>query len=122
MDVPQPLRALSELLTAAREGGDGSVIAALYAVDGMMLLPDGERVCGREAIAAHYQQHERAPRPASRRTTPSAAPTRYYFFPPIAHAVTTINGRHGEKHSLIDVFMRQHDGTYLLVLSSWTLP
>jgi len=118
MDVPQPLRALTESLAAARERGDGSAIAALYAEDGMILLPEGARLDGRDAIAAHYRNEQHMP---ARRAPPSSPPVKYYFFPPIVHAVTTVNGRHGEKHSLIDVFTRQPDGAYLLAFSSWTL-
>lgn len=115
MDVPEPLRQLAAQLDAARAAGDGAAIAALYADDGLLILADGARLQGRAAIAAHY-----ANAPAKGRQAPRPSAAKFYFFPPIAHAVSSASGRHGEKHSLIDIYLRQDEGNYLLQCSSWT--
>lgn len=122
MDIAQPLRPIAEQLAAARAANDGDAIAALYVEDGMLLLPDGARVQGRAAIAAHYKAHAQTAPKARQGTSSLASPAiKYYFFPPLAHAVGTVNGRHGEKHSFLDVFLQQPDGAYLVACSSWTL-
>lgn len=125
MDVPQPLRAAAEALAQARAGGDAAAlagIATLFAEDGLLLLPYGTRLLGRAAIAAHFAalatpQGRGVPRQAALKISPA----KFFFFPPLAHAVASANGRHGEKHSFIDIFSQQADGSYLLACSSWTL-
>lgn len=117
MDTPAPLRELTDALAAARADGDGAAIARLYATDGLIILPDQRRLAGREAIAAYYLGL--AVRKA--RELPRLGVTKYFFFPPIVHAITTANGRHGEKHSFIDILTQQEDGAYLVAFSSWTL-
>jgi hypothetical protein len=117
-DIPAPLRERAAQLQAARQTGDGAAIAALYSEDGMMILPSGERITGRAAIAAHYAQAS----PARGKRAAAAPPAcKFYYFPPLAHALATVNGRHGEKHSLVDIYQQQPDLGYLLVFSSWTL-
>ena len=117
MDMPQPLRALMAALDAARATGDGAALAALYLEDGLILLPDGTRLQGRIAIAAHYQ----AAAPHKGRAAAHAAAPKFYFFPPLTHVISTVNGRHGEKHAIVDILSQQADGSWLLALSSWTL-
>ena len=119
-DVPEPLRERAARLHAARQAGDGAAIAALCSEDALLILPDGRHLAGRAAIAAHYQDTARS----SARAKPAAAREpayKFYFFPPLVHAIATVNGRHGEKHSLVDVYRQQADQGYLLVFSSWTL-
>jgi hypothetical protein len=118
VDIPQPLRELVAALDAARDAGDAAAIAALYLDDAMLITPDG--VCrGRAAIAACYQVRFDA-RPGAR-AQPRPGPAKFFFFPPVVHAVATVNGRHGEKHSFIDILTQQGDGSYLVACSSWTL-
>jgi ketosteroid isomerase-like protein len=119
MDIPEPLRPLAAALAKARADGDAQAIAALYAQDGLIILPDGARLQGRAAIAAHYQALAASAKRS--RTAPASGTAKWFFFPPIVHAITTLNGRHGEKHCLVDVFSQQPDGAYLLACSSWTL-
>ena len=119
-DIPEPLRERAARLQAARQAGDGAAIAALYSDGALLILPDGRHLAGRAAIAAHYQDMVRS----AARASPAAAREpafKFYFFPPLVHAVATVNGRHGEKHSLVDIYQQQADLGYLLVFSSWTL-
>ncbi|MDB5959688.1 MAG: hypothetical protein JWP59_982 [Massilia sp.] len=118
MDAPEPVRALMETLLAARAAGDGAAIAALYVDDGSLFVPAGQRIQGRAAIAAYYQTQAQA---ARKQQAPKLSPPKFYFFPPLVHAVSSANGRHGEKHSFIDILLQQDGGGWLLACSSWTL-
>lgn len=100
----------------AFDAADADRLASLYTRDGIIFLPTGQTLQGREAIAQHY----RAMLPQSQRDKPKMSPRKFFFFPPIAHATATATGRHGEKHSLVDVLAQQADGNYLFVCSSWT--
>lgn len=120
--IPEPLRESAALLHAARQAGDAAAIAALYSEDALLILPDGQRLAGRAAIASHYVAVARPAAPAVRKAAGGAEPAyKFYFFPPLVHALATVNGRHGEKHSLVDIYQQQADLRYLLVFSSWTL-
>lgn len=113
--IPEPLRESAAQLHAARQAGDAAAIAALYSEDALLILPSGQHLVGRAAIASYYVN-------AARKAASGAAPaTKFYFFPPMVHALATVNGRHGEKHSLVDIYQQQADLRYLLVFSSWTL-
>lgn len=116
MEIPEPLRKTVEEWHEAVDAADGARLAALYTPDGVIYLPTGEVLSGREAIARHYSQTL----PQKERDKPKLSARKFYFFPPLAHATATANGRHGEKHSLIDILARQADGNYLFVCSSWT--
>lgn len=118
MDIPQPLRELVAALSAARDSGDAGTIAALYLNDAMLIAPDAMHR-GRAAIAAYYQA--RAEDKPGARAQQRPGPAKFFFFPPVVHAVATANGRHGEKHSFIDILTQQSDGSYLVACSSWTL-
>lgn len=119
VDIPEPLRAIVTALHAARQAGDAQAIASLCSEDAIVLLPGGQRLAGRAAIAAGY------PAPASGKASKAGRGgepnTKFYFFPPLVHALATINGRHGEKHSLVDIYQQQADASYLLAFSSSTL-
>ena len=116
MEIPEPIRALVEAWMEAHDAHDAERLAALYAEDGMVMLPDGSRATGRGAIAACY----RAQWAGKVRDQPRAGPRKFYFFPPLVHATATATGRHGEKHSVLDILVRQADGSYLFACSSWT--
>ena len=119
-DIPEPLRECAARLQAARQAGDGAAITALYGDDALIILPDGRRLAGRAAIAAYYQDMARSA-PRARPAATREPAYKFYFFPPLVHALATVNGRHGEKHSLVDVYQQRADLDYLLVFSSWTL-
>ena len=116
MEIPEPLRETVQDWYEAYDAADASRLASLYTEDGIILLPTGQRLQGREAIARHYS----AMLPQKERDKPKLSPRKFFFFPPIAHATATATGRHGEKHSLVDVLAQQPDGSYLFVCSSWT--
>jgi hypothetical protein len=117
MEIPEPLRKLVQEWDEARDAGDGRRLASLYAQDAVILLPTGQSLAGREAIAGHYGKLP----VAKDRDKPRFGPRKFFFFPPIAHATATATGRHGEKHSFVDIVVQQPDGTYLFTFSSWTL-
>lgn len=117
MDAPEPVRALLETLAAARASHDAGALAALYLDDGLIILPNGERLQGRQAIAAYY----RTTAPRSARDTPKFGPAKVYFFPPLVHVLTTASGRHSEKHSFVDILASDGAGGFQLACSSWTL-
>ena len=117
MDAPAPVRTVLDALAQARSAHDATALAALYLDDGLIILPGGERLHGRAAIEAWY----RAAAPRSVRDTPKATPPKVYFFPPLVHALTTASGRHGEKHSFVDILMADSAGGYRVACSSWTL-
>lgn len=117
MEIPEPLRKLVDDWDDARETGDAARLASFYADDGAILLPTGERVSGRDAIAAHYSNML----PVKDRDKPRMGPRKFFFFPPIVHATATATGRHGEKHSFIDILVQQADGSFRFTFSSWTL-
>lgn len=116
MEIPEPLRETVQEWYDAYDAGDGSRLASLYTRDGIIYLPTGQTLRGPEAIAKHYS----AVFPQKERDKPKLSPRKFFFFPPIAHATATATGRHGEKHSLVDVLAQQPDGSYLFVCSSWT--
>ena len=116
MEVPEPIRAVVEAWMDAHDAHDAAGLAALYAEDGMLMPPDGSRVPGRAAIAEYY----RAQWAGKGRDQPRIGPRKFYFFPPLVHATATATGRHGEKHSVLDILVRQADGSYLFACSSWT--
>lgn len=117
MDIPQPLRKLVEDWDAARDACDGRRLASLYAEDAIILLPTGQSLHGRDAIEAHYAKLL----PVKERDRPRFGPRKFFFFPPITHATSTATGRHGEKHSFVDILVQQPDGSFLFTFSSWTL-
>jgi hypothetical protein len=122
IDIPEPLRDSTTQLHEARQSGDGQAIAALYSEDALLILPSGQRLAGRTAIADYYRNAAARPAAGGRRSAGASEPGyKFYFFPPLVHAVATVNGRHGEKHSLVDIYQQQADLQYLLVFSSWTL-
>lgn len=116
METPQPIRDLIHAWDDARAAADADRLAALVAADAVLLAPSDDSVRGRAAIAAYF----RAQLPVSERDQPRRAPRTFYFFPPLVHATATATGRHGEKHSALDVLVRQTDGGYLFACSSWT--
>lgn len=116
MEIPEPLRETVQQWVEAFDAADAGRLASLYAEDGIIFLPAGQRLQGREAIAKHYS----AMLPQKERDKPRMTPRKFFFFPPIAHATATATGRHGEKHSVIDILSLQPDGSYLFVCSSWT--
>lgn len=117
MDIPEPLRKLIEEHDNARDAGDAQALASAYASDAIIYLPTGQALHGREAIEQYY-----AGLPAIKdRDKPRMGPRKFFFFPPIVHAVATATGRHGEKHSVVDILLRQPDGSFLFTCSSWTL-
>ncbi len=117
MDIPEPLRKIVEDSDEARDAGDARGLASAYAGDAIVYLPTGQVLHGREAIERHY-----ASMPAVKeRDRPRMGPRKFYFFPPIAHAVATATGRHGEKHSFVDILLQQADGSFRFTCSSWTL-
>ena len=120
-DIPEPLRDCAVQLQAARHAGDGAAIAALYSEDALLILPDGQRLAGRAAIAAHYGGLASATPARGKAAAGRESAFKFYFFPPLVHAIASVNGRHGEKHSLVDIYQQQADLRYLLVFSSWTL-
>jgi uncharacterized protein (TIGR02246 family) len=117
MEIPEPLRKLIQDWDEARDAADANRLASLYTKDAILLLPTGETVQGRDAIAKHYGKIL----PLKDRDKPRFAARKFFFFPPIAHATATATGRHGEKHSFIDIIAQQPDGNYLFACSSWTL-
>jgi ketosteroid isomerase-like protein len=117
MEIPEPLRKLVEDWDEAREAGDATRLASLYSKDGIIILPTGQTLQGPDAIAKHYST---AP-PVKERDKPRFGPRKFFFFPPIAHATATATGRHGEKHSFVDILVQQPDGSFLFTFSSWTL-
>lgn len=116
MDIPEPLRELVEQWDAARDAADARRLAALYSEDGVILLPGGQTLHGRDAIEAYY----RTALPVKDRDKPRLSPRKFFFFPPLVHATATATGRHGEKHSLVDILVQQADGMYRFTFSSWT--
>lgn len=117
MDIPEPLREIVQQCDDARDAGDGAALASVYAEDAIVYLPTGLTLRGRAAIGQHY-----AGLPAVKeRDRPRMGPRKFFFFPPIAHAVATATGRHGEKHSFVDILVQQADGKFLFTCSSWTL-
>jgi uncharacterized protein (TIGR02246 family) len=116
VEIPEPLRETVQAWYDAFDEADAGRLASLYSEDGMILLPSGQTLRGRDAIAKHYG----AMLPQKERDKPRLGPRKFFFFPPIAHATATATGRHGEKHSLVDVLAQQPDGGYLFVCSSWT--
>lgn len=117
MDIPEPLRQIVVEVDEARDAGDASALAAAYASDAIVYLPTGQALHGRAAIEEHY-----AGIPAVKeRDRPRMGPRKFFFFPPIVHAVATATGRHGEKHSFVDILLQQPDGSFLFTCSSWTL-
>jgi uncharacterized protein (TIGR02246 family) len=117
MDIPEPLRKTVQDWDDARAAGDASGLASVYANDAVIYLPTGQILQGRAAIEQHY-----ANMPAVKeRDKPRMGPRKFFFFPPIAHAVATATGRHGEKHSFVDILVQQADGKFLFTCSSWTL-
>lgn len=117
MEIPEPLRETVGQWYEAYEAADAGRLASLYIEDGIIFLPTGQRLQGREAIARHYG----AMLPQKQRDKPRMSPRKFYFFPPVAHATATVTGRHGEKHSVVDILAEQPDGNYLFACSSWTL-
>jgi uncharacterized protein (TIGR02246 family) len=115
MEVPEPIRTLMAAWEDAIEAADAGRLAALYEADGIVMTPGG-KVQGRAAIADCY----RARLARAAREQPRIGPRKFFFFPPVAHATATATGRHGEKHSVIDIFAQQEDGSYLFACSSWT--
>jgi uncharacterized protein (TIGR02246 family) len=116
MEVPEPIRAVVQAWDDAYEAADGDGLAALYEESGVLWPATGSRVAGRAAIAAYLRA--RLPLPA--REQPRIGPRKFFFFPPLVHAAATATGRHGEKHSVLDILVRQADGSYLFACSSWT--
>jgi hypothetical protein len=117
MEIPEPLRRLVEDWDEARDAADGPRLASLYTEDATILLPTGKSLRGRAEIAQHY-----ANLPAMKdRDKPRLGPRKFFFFPPITHSTATATGRHGEKHSFVDILVQQADGSYLFAFSSWTL-
>lgn len=116
MEIPEPLRKLVEAWDEAREANDGRRLASLYSADGIILLPTGQALQGRAAIEEHY----RKALPVKDRDKPRMGPRKFFFFPPIAHAAATATGRHGEKHSSVDILIQQPAGEFLFTYSSWT--
>lgn len=115
IDVPEPLRETALRLHTARQAGDADAIAAVCSEDALLILPNGERRAGRAAIAAYYRE-------GARKLGAGANPNfKFYFYPPMVHALASVNGRHGEKHSLIDIYQQQPDMRYLLVFSTSTM-
>ncbi|MES2759475.1 MAG: SgcJ/EcaC family oxidoreductase [Pseudomonadota bacterium] len=55
MEIPEPLRKLVDYWDDGRETGDAARLASFYTDDGAILLPTGQRVSGRDAIAEHYR-------------------------------------------------------------------
>lgn len=122
IDIPEPLRASASRLQAARQASDADAIAGLCSEDALLITPSGQRLAGRAAIATYYRETAQKTPDAARKIAGSIAPQyKFYFYPPLAHAVATLNGRHGEKHSFVDIYQQQADQHYLLVFSSWTL-
>lgn len=115
MEVAEPIRALVQEWMDAYDAADVVRLAALYEEDGLLVTPSG-KVQGRAAIAECY----RARLARSAREQPRVGPRKFFFFPPLVHATATAAGRHGEKHSVIDILVRQGDGSYLFACSSWT--
>jgi ketosteroid isomerase-like protein len=116
METPEPLRKIVEQWDEARDAGDAGRLASLYAADAVIFLPTGQVLQGREAIKEHYGKML----PLKERDQPRFGPRKFFFFPPIAHATATATGRHGEKHSIVDILAQQPDGDFLFVCSSWT--
>jgi hypothetical protein len=116
MEIPEPIRALMQAWDDAHAGADADAIAALYDEQGMLLPATGSRVVGRAAIADYYW----ARLPLKAREQPRIGPRKFFFFPPLVHATATATGRHGEKHSVLDILVQQADGSYLFACSSWT--
>jgi uncharacterized protein (TIGR02246 family) len=116
MEIPEPIRKLVEQWDGAHDAADARRLASLYTEDGLILLPTGKSVHGRDAIEAHY----RNALPVKERDKPRFAPRKFFFFPPLVHATATATGRHGEKHSFVDILVLQADGNYLFTFSSWT--
>lgn len=116
MEMPEPIRALMQAWDAAYDGADAAALAALYEEQGMLLPATGSRVLGRPAIAEYYG----ARLPLKAREQPRIGPRKFFFFPPLVHATATATGRHGEKHSVLDILAQQADGSYLFACSSWT--
>lgn len=116
MEIPEPLRKLVQDWDEARDAADGRRLASLYAEDAIILLPTGQTLAGRAAIEEHYGQALAA----KDRGKPRLGPRKFFFFPPIAHATATATGRHGEKHSFVDILKQQPNGNYLFTFSSWT--
>lgn len=115
MEIPEPIRHLLATWQEAHAAADAARLAALYAEDGWLLSPSG-KVQGRAAIAAYFDAHL----PGTPREQPRLAAPRFFFFPPLVHVTASATGRHGEKHSAVDILQRQDDGTYLYAGSSWT--
>lgn len=116
MEIPEPLRKLVKNWDEARDTADGRRLASLYAENATILLPTGQSLAGREAIEEHYAKML----PTKDRDKPRFGPRKFFFFPPIAHATATATGRHGEKHSFVDILIQQPDGNFLFTFSSWT--
>ena len=116
VEIPEPLRKTVQQWYEAYEAADANRLASLYTEDGVIYLPTGQRLQGRDAIAKHYT----AMLPQKERDKPRVSPRKFFFFPPIAHATATAAGRHGEKHSVVDILAQQPDGNYLFACSSWT--
>jgi hypothetical protein len=116
METPEPLRKIVEQWDEARDAGDPGRLASLYAEDAVIFLPTGHVLHGREAIREHYSKML----PLKERDRPRFGPRKFFFFPPIVHATATATGRHGEKHSIIDILAQQPGGDFLFVCSSWT--
>ncbi|MFC0135308.1 SgcJ/EcaC family oxidoreductase [Massilia eurypsychrophila] len=117
MEIPEPLRELVDDWDAGRAAGDGMRLALLYAEDASVLLPTGQTLRGRDAIAAYYSKLPAVKERDRRRI----GPRKFFFFPPVVHATATASGRHGEKHSFLDILVQQSDGSFLFSFSSWTL-
>jgi hypothetical protein len=116
MEVPEPLRMLVEAWDEAHAAADAATLASLYTPDAILIVPGAGRIAGRAAIAEYY----RARLPLKARDQPRLSPRKFFFYPPVAHAAATATGRHGEKHSVLDIFTQQDDGSFLFACSSWT--
>lgn len=114
--MPEPLRVLVEAWDDAHAAADAAGLAALYTHDAILIVPAAARIVGRPAIADYF----RARLPVKARDQPRVGPRKFFFYPPVAHATATATGRHGEKHSVLDIYTQQDDGSYLLACSSWT--
>lgn len=116
MEVPEPLRVLVEAWDDAHAAADSAGLAALYTADATLIVPGAGRVTGRAAIADYFGKRL----PLKARDQPRVGPRKFFFYPPVAHATATATGRHGEKHSVLDIFAQQDDGSFLFACSSWT--
>lgn len=118
MEIPKPLKDAVLAWYEARKMKDPDAIARSYEENGVIVLPTGGVLRGRQAIKEHYSL-----------TLPAVEKSQKLRFGPRQFVVTSSVGhmtrkaktKTGEHHSFVDVFVKQANGKFLFTFSSWTI-